>query len=150
MHKMSIKAETAVLCTDTLQYPAAFGAVSVPLLSQHLPLQPAMGLELYNRLASTSSGTADEDELYIILPVEKAEKQLWSTWTRWLLICAGNFLLNMSVVLLCVLVDASGKIRPTFGSDCKARAAPLSEKRVAAPQSALLEKLVYVDFCLSV
>lgn len=48
--------------------------------------------------------------------------------------------------LLCILADASGMITPTFGSDCKARAAPLNENQVAVLQSAPLEKLV----CLSV
>lgn len=34
-------------------------------------------------------------------------------------------------------------IRPTLGSDCKARAAPPNESQVAAP----LENLVYVCIC---
>lgn len=120
-------------------------ATKCPLLSQHLPLQPPLCLELWDHLASTSPGNAVEDELSSILPVKTAEKRLKSMWTHWLLICAGNVLLDMSRILLCILTDASCMIRLTFGSDCKARAAPLNENQVAALQSALLEKLVYLS-----
>lgn len=110
------------------------------LLSQHLPLQPPLCLELWDHLAFTSSGNAVEDELSIILPV----KQQRNSWKACGL--AGCWsVLEMSSRIWAGFYYVSWRMHPVWLDqllDQTAKAAPLNENQVAALQSDLLEKLV--------
>lgn len=74
---MSITAETALQSAAPTRYPAGFWPLNVHYYPSIFPLQPPLCLELWNHLASTSSGNAVEDELSIILPVKKKLRNSW-------------------------------------------------------------------------